>query len=130
MDQATHISGLISAEVADEATKQGTLCVLDDDGKLVPWTSAADAAAALLVTLVDPVERGKLVSAALAGNQPGSVIVNAVAGTYTAGMPVYAAENGAVTATTGTRQVGTAAKTVTLADPGAVEVFLVYVPKA
>lgn len=130
MDQATHVSGLISAEVADEATKQGTLCVFDDTGKLTPWTDAADDAAALAVTLVDPIERGKLVSAALAGNQPGSVLVNAVAGTYTAGMPVYAATVGAVTAASGTRQVGTVAKTVTLTDPGAVEVFLVYVPKA
>lgn len=130
MDQATHVSGLLSVEVADESTKQGTLCVFDDTGKLTPWTDAADDAAALAVTLVDPVERGKLVSAALAGNQPGSVLVNAVAGTYTAGMPVYAATGGAVTAASGTRQVGTVAKTVTLTDPGAVEVFLVYVPKA
>ncbi|MBQ7332023.1 MAG: hypothetical protein IJW39_02105 [Opitutales bacterium] len=130
MDQATHVSGLLSVEVADESTKQGTLCVLDSAGKLTPWTEGADDAAALMVTLVDPGERGKLVSAALAGNQPGSVLVNAVAGTYTAGMPVYAATGGAVTAASGTRQVGTIAKTATLADPGMVEVFLVYIPKA
>lgn len=130
MDQAVHVSGLLSVEVADESTTQGTLCVLNGDGKLVPWTSDAGGAVALMVTLVDPGERGKLVSAALAGNQPGSVLVNAVAGTYTAGSPVYAATNGAVTAASGTRQVGTVAKTVTLTDPGVVEVFLVYVPAA
>jgi hypothetical protein len=130
MEQATHVSGLLSLEVADESVTKGTLCVLNENGKLTPWTDDADGSAALMVTLVDPVERGKLVSAALAGNQPGSVLVNAIAGAYTAGTPVYAAQSGAVTASKGTRLVGTVATSVTLSDPGAVEVFLVYVPAA
>ncbi len=132
MGDTTKMSGIVSVLAASATLSAGTLCVLDSGGKLVPWTSAAatdNKAKQVFFPLIDASESDLLVSAAVAGNYPGTVNAKAAAGTYAAGDPVYAGTNGDIAAT-GTRVVGTAAESVTLAETGMLEIVPMYVPVA
>lgn len=127
MNDLNEMSGIASLDVASVATTKGTVCVLNAEGKLVP--AAADSGGQLFVTLCDALERGTLVSAAVVGNQPGTVVVRATAGTYVAGAEVYVGANGVVTTTKG-RVIGTVSKGATLSGEGAVAVWPQHVPLA
>lgn len=132
MGDSTKTSGIVSVSAAAATLTAGTLCVLDSNGKLTPWTSGAataNKAKQVFFTLIDAAENDLLVSAALAGNYAGSVNAKAAAGTYVAGDPVYAGADGDVAAT-GTRIVGTAAETVVLGEAGLLEIVPMYVPVA
>lgn len=116
-----HISGITSRNVAADTVTQGTICVLNSEGKLA--AAGAEATGQLFVTMVDPLERGMLVSAAVAGVFGGSVSVRAAAGTYTAGQLIYCGANGVASLTTTNRKLGTIAESVTLSEAGMVSVF-------
>ena len=111
--------------VAAAKINEGQLCVLTADGKLTPHTTAlasTNKKTALVFALTDA-EAGYTVAGKLVGAAPGSVLAVAAAGSYVPGAPVYAADAGKVTATSGTRLVGVyLGKNATVADGAAVEV--------
>ena len=133
METLNNISGIVSRDVSAATVLEGTVCVVDAaTGALKPYAASGNEGAQLFVTLIDPPAKEQLlVSAAVAGNQPGDVSVIAAAGAYTAGAPVYVSDGGKAAATgTGLRVLGTCAESVTLSAEGKVRVFLQHVPLA
>lgn len=116
--------------VAGAAITGGAPCVLKD-GKLYPWSTADNTSGKTVQVFFAQfdADAGNAVSTMIAGNEPGTILAPAAAGAYTAGAPVYAADGGLVAAS-GTRVVGTALATVTLADTGTLHVVPQYVPAA
>lgn len=131
----THLeSGYITKKVPLD-TPRGTVCVFDATDTtgqtLKPWASAdADAAAQLFITCGHTLtlSQCQLVNCAIVGTKAGSALALADAGTYVAGAPVYLADGGKITATAGTRQVGTALTNATIAAEELVEIIPLYVP--
>lgn len=115
-----------------EAISWGDVCVLNADGKLEKWTSSASGVAGLMFALddADPADPAKTEVAVLVGGiSPSTILCNAVAGTYSPGAPVYAAEGGKVSAT-GTRAAGVYLDApVTLEGEGKLHVAPMYVQK-
>ncbi len=102
-------------------TPLGTVCVFGaNEDELKPWTTAdatTNAAAQLFITCGSTLNAPDThVNAAIVGAKPGSVLALASAGTYAAGAPVYLADNGQISATAGTRQIGNALESVTVAS--------------
>lgn len=134
MADNTHLeSGYITKSVPAD-TPRGTVCVFDATDStgesLTPWTSAdatANAAAQLFITCGHTLV-GTRVNCAIVGAKPGSVLVVAEAGTYVVGAPVYLADAGKITPTSGTRQVGTSLTNAELSAEGLIEIVPLYVP--
>ena len=130
MTGTTLSGGIISALATAATIEAGTLCVINAEQKLAPWTSGeatSNKAKQVFFTLIDAAENDLLVSAAVAGAYPGSLCAKAAAGTYATGNPVYAGTDGDI-AVSGTRIVGIAAESVTLDGPGTLEIIPAYVP--
>lgn len=129
MNDGVYDNGIVSC-IAATALKAGSPCTLKD-GKLSPWATA-DNTSGKAVQIFFPqfdAEAGEAVSAKLAGNAPGTILAPCVAGTYTAGAPVFAADGGLV-AVSGTRVVGTALETVTRSESGTLHIVPQHVPAA
>lgn len=108
---------------------EGQACVLTADAKLTPLTTALASSnknTAVIFALSDA-EAGEIVAGKLAGGAPGSVLAVATSGSYVPGAPVFAADAGKVTATSGTRVLGVyLGKQATVADGAHVEIAPVY----
>lgn len=135
----THLeSGYITRKVPLD-TPRGTVCVFDATDAtgqtLKPWAAAdaaANAAAQLFITCGHTLtlNQDQLVNCAIVGTKAGSVLALAAAGTYVAGAPVYLADDGKITPTAGTRQVGTSLTNATITEEELIEIVPLYVPAA
>ena len=127
MSKCVYKDGLPSCP-AGEDLSEGMICTLKD-GVLVPWKTADDTSSKTVQLFLAQFDakKGERVSVHIAGNASGTVLVPAGAGTYTQGAQVFAADGGKIAAS-GTRVVGTALETVTLADTGVLHIVPQYVP--